>query len=125
VDGLIGAAAVLVVAFIAELIYGIRTRKVYRVARFENASARRIYLPGYGRINFQRGEMTPVISHLSGNTVPAGLAAEQLAEELGGEWTFVGIEKFDGQELLRYVDPDAEIHELHESLERDQTPPHR
>jgi hypothetical protein len=62
--------------------------------------------------------MTPVISNLSGNTVPAQVAAGQLAEEFGGEWSFVGVEKYDGQELLQYVDPDAEIHALHESLNR-------
>lgn len=119
---LIAGAAILLAAFFAELIYGLRTRKIYRVARFENESARRLYLPGYGRFNFQRGEMTPVISHLSGNTVPAAIAAEQLSEEFGGEWSFAGIEENDGQELLRYVDADAEIHKFHESLAHDDTP---
>jgi hypothetical protein len=119
-----GAAILqIVAAFFAEVTYGFRTRRIHRVARFENASARRVYLPGYGRFNFQYGEMTPVISNLSGNTVPAQVAAGQLADEFGGEWSFVGIEKYDGQELLLYADPDAEIHALHESLTRDSAPP--
>ena len=116
-----GFLAELIAAFFAEVTYGLRTRKVHRVARFENESARRVYLAAYGRFNFQKESLTPVISHLSGNTVPAELAARQLDEALGGEWSFVGVENFDGQEYLRYVDPDAEVHALHKSLERDET----
>lgn len=90
--------------FLGRVVRKIRRRKVHRVARFENHSARRIYLAGYGRRNHVGGDKTPVISHQWDTVIDAALAAQQLAEDFGGEWHFVGLEHFADQPYLE-LDP--------------------
>jgi hypothetical protein len=115
------------VGFLGRVVRKIRRRKVHRVARFENHSARRIYLAGYGRRNHVSGDKTPVISHQWDTVITAGLAAQQLAEDFGDEWHFVELEPYAGQSYLERGDTepvdDAETLELLKSLVRKEPPP--